>query len=89
MLQHTAVICCVSPAAAACDETASTLLFGDRARRVLLRLRPNEVNNYSVTYSIKVLALLQLTVACATDLPIVATYVHDSTRMGTQLAGAY
>ncbi|GMH82944.1 hypothetical protein TL16_g09432 [Triparma laevis f. inornata] len=39
----TTVICCVSPCSSAVDETTSTLKFADRARRVMLHVRTNEV----------------------------------------------
>jgi len=40
---RTSVICCVSPCEAAGEETKSTLKFADRARRVMLHVRTNEV----------------------------------------------
>ena len=40
---RTTVICCISPCASAVEETSSTLKFGDRARKVMVRVRKNEV----------------------------------------------
>eukprot|EP00520_Triparma_pacifica_P000133 CAMPEP_0118636212 /NCGR_PEP_ID=MMETSP0785-20121206/2494_1 /TAXON_ID=91992 /ORGANISM="Bolidomonas pacifica, Strain CCMP 1866" /LENGTH=774 /DNA_ID=CAMNT_0006527307 /DNA_START=129 /DNA_END=2450 /DNA_ORIENTATION=- len=40
---RTSVICCVSPCQSAGEETKSTLKFADRARRVMLHVRTNEV----------------------------------------------
>ena len=40
---RTSVICCVSPCQSAAEETKSTLKFVDRARRVMLHVRTNEV----------------------------------------------
>ena len=40
---HTIVICTISPSESAIAESFSTLQFGDRAKSVMVRVRPNEV----------------------------------------------
>ena len=40
---RTSIICCVSPCVSAVEETSSTLHFADRARKVMLHVRANEV----------------------------------------------
>ena len=39
---RTVLLCCISPAVSCIDETRSTLLFGERAKRVRNRVRVNE-----------------------------------------------